>query len=277
MANSIIDPGIEEVGNPQRALEQATAAIEAAKTQTVTQTQAATIPEKFKGKSLEEVVKAYQELESLQGRTANEVGQLRAQHSTLDHLLRTKRENDLRANGDTRVQEKPITAADLLENPQQALNNYLENRESATTKDLRDRLAAQEAQLQQQQFLGRHPDWSQYMNDPEFIEWTKQTPYRMNLARQAAQENLQAADAILSEFKAYKPLLSQAASQNTNLEAARKVGLERSATSGDGTKPAGKIIRRVDAQALRISDPDKYDSPAFQNELLKAIAEDRYL
>lgn len=277
---SIIDPSVEAVGNPQRALDTAAELITANKAQetsTSTTTQTVQIPEKFRGKTLEEVIAAYQNLETLHGRTANELGQTR---QSVDQLLQQKRENDLRANGaqvtTQAVTPKELTAADLLENPTSALNSYLEQRESATTKELKERLARQEAQLAQQQFVGRHPDWQQETNDPEFANWARQTPYRQSLAARAAQEDLAAADALLSEYKAYKPLLSKSTVQSTNLETARKVGLERTAASGEDTKPTGKVIYRRDAMALRISDPDKYDSPAFQNELLKAIAEDRY-
>lgn len=276
---SIIDPSVEEIGNPNRALETAAELITARPAQgqeakpTPPQVQ---IPDKFKGKSLEEVVAAYQNLEALHGRTANELGQSRL---SVDQLLHQKRENDLRANGATQVQRvtpKEMTAADLLENPTQALNSYLEHRESSTTQELRERLARQEAQLAQQVFVGRHPDWQQETNDQDFVNWARQTPYRQNLAARAAQEDLAAADALLSEYKSYKPLLNKATAQTTNLDAARKVGLERTASSGEDTKPVGKVIYRRDAMALRIADPEKYDSPAFQNELLRAIAEDRY-
>lgn len=284
MANnySIVDPTAEEIGNPKAALDAATATpttvetkVEAPKTDDVYK-----IPDKFVGKSLEEVLTSYVQLEQAYGRSRQELGQTR---QSVDQLLAQKRIDDLRAYGGntqqttTSTEKKPdLTAADLLENPSQALDSYLEKRESSTTRDLRDRLARQEAQLLQQQFVSRHPDWQTETNDPEFVNWARQTPYRQGLASRAAQEDLVAADALLSEYKSYKPLLTKATAKSTNLEAARKVGLERSAVVGDETKPTGKIIRRVDAQALRISNPDAYDSPAFQNELLKAIAEDRY-
>lgn len=273
---SIIDPTTEEIGNPARALEAASGTTETKVTDT--KEQVYKIPDKFVGKSLEEVLTSYMQLESAYGKAKSELGQTR---QSVDQLLLQKRENDLRANGaqivrTEEVKPREISAADLLQDPTKALDSYLENRESATTKELRERVARQEAQLAQQQFVGRHPDWQTETNDPDFVNWARQTPYRQGLAARAASEDLAAADALLSEYKAYKPLLSRSASQSTNLEAARKVGLERTAASGDDTKPAGKVIRRADAQALRISDPDKYDSPAFQNELLKAIAEDRY-
>lgn len=279
MANSLIDPTVEEIGNPNRALETVTEIIKGEAKPDGKTEERYKIPDKFVGKSLEEVLTSYQQLESAFGKAKNELGQTR---QSMDQLLQAKRESDLRASGVTQVapiQQKAapeLTAADLLENPTQALNSYLENRESATTADLRQRLAMQEQRLQQQDFVGRHPDWQEHTNDPQFIEWAKQTPYRQSLAASAAREDLRAADALLTEYKAYKPLLTRSTVQESTLDAARKVGLERTAASGDEQKPTGKIIRRSDAQALRISDPDKYDSPAFQNELLKAIAEGRY-
>lgn len=282
MANySIVDPTAEETGNPKAALDAATPTTTATTTPaTPDKEEAYKIPDKFVGKSLEEVLTSYLQLEQAYGKSRQELGQTR---QSVDQLLSQKRESDLRAYGgnvqrtESSETKKPdLTAADLLENPSQALDSYLEHRESATTKDLRERLARQEAQLLQTQFVSRHPDWQTETNDPDFVNWARQTPYRQGLAAQAAQENLVAADALLSEYKAYKPLLNKATTKSTNLEAARKVGLERSAVVGDETKVPGKVIRRIDAQALRISDPDRYDSPAFQNELLKAIAEDRY-
>lgn len=274
---SIIDPTPEEAGNPERALEALNTSTSTTTTTEKTEDRYK-IPDKFVGKSLEEVLTSYQQLESAYGRTKQELSQARM---STDQLLQQKRENDLRANGATTVtqqtrQAPELTAADLLENPTEALNSYLENRESATTQALRQEQAVLRQQLQQQQFIGKHPEWQKETNDPGFVEWARQTPFRQNLAARAAQEDLDAADALLTEFKAYKPLLTRTTSQSTNLEAARRVGLERSAASGDEAKPTGKVIRRADSQALMLQNPDKYYSDAYQQELIKAIAEDRY-
>ena len=276
---SIIDPTIEEIGNPERALADAAEASAAGGNRAAAGDTGAgknPIPEKFKGKSVEDIISAYQNLEALHGRVANELGQTRM---SVDQLLHQKRENDLRASGAQSVQAikpKELTASDLLENPQQALDSFLQQRESTVTQELRDRLARQEATLAQQGFTARHPDWQQETNDPDFVNWARQTPYRQTLAARAAQEDLSAADALLTEYKSYKPLLTRATAQSQNLAAARKVGLERSTTAGEENRPTGKIIRRADAMALRIRDPEKYESHAFQQELLRAIAEDRY-
>jgi hypothetical protein len=286
MANySIVDPSAEETGNPKAALEAASPTTE---TKSDVAAKAAStedrykIPDKFVGKSLEEVLTSYQQLETAFGRAKQELGQERQTRLSLDQMLQQKRESDLRAYGGSTQQQtsdkaKPeLSAADLLENPSQALDSYLEQRESVTTKQLRDEQASLRAQLLQQQFVSRHPDWQTETNDPDFVSWARQTPYRQGLAGRAAQEDLVAADALLSEYKAYKPLLNQATAKSTNLEAARKVGLERSAVAGDETRPVGKVIRRIDSQALMTSDPERYYSDAYQKELMTAISDGRY-
>jgi hypothetical protein len=272
---SIIDPTIEELGNPTRALESVSAVSTTA--QTTQQTQAAQIPDRLKGKSTEELYQIYANLERHAGRLANDLGQ---QRQMTDQLLQLKRENDLRANGATQVQQQaakaPVSASDLLENPQEALDRYFESKESGTINELKNRLAMQEAQMAQTNFVSRHPDWQEHTNDPTFVEWARQTPWRSNLAAAAARNDLSAADALLTEYKAYQPLL-QKTTQSTNLDAARRVGFERTASAGDATSAAtGPIIRRADSMALRISDPDKYESPAYQNALLSAIRDGRY-
>lgn len=273
MPNSIIDPTIEVAGNPNDALKAAEAST-IATTTTVSQT--TQIPDRFKGKSTEEVYQAYANLERHAGKLANDLGQ---SNHRVDQLLSMKRENDLRANGATQVTRQapsPVTASDLLENPTQALDRYFETKESAVVQGLQARLAQQESLMAQNSFVSRHPDWQEHTNDPAFVEWARQTPWRANLAASAAKNDLQAADALLTEYKQYKPLLTQTA-QSTNLEAARRVGFERTASSGDATSSsAGPIIRRRDNMALRISDPDKYESPAYQNALLAAIRDGRY-
>lgn len=274
MAISIIDPTVEEVGNPARALEAVTASTTA--TQTTQADKGSVIPDRFKGKSAEEVYQAYANLERHAGRLAHDLGQ---QRQMSDQLLQLKRENDLRSNGATTVQQaqaSSVTASDLLENPKEALDRYFEQKDSGTVNELKARLAQQEALMAQNSFVSRHPDWQEHTNDPVFVEWARQTPWRANLAASAARNNLQDADALLTEYKAYQPLL-KASNQSTNLDAARKVGFERASTSGDATSQAtGPIVRRADMMALRISDPDKYESAPVQNALLAAIRDGRY-
>lgn len=275
---SIIDPTIEENGNPQRALESVQEAINDRKTET-SESRGVSIPDKFKGKSIEDVVTAYQNLESLHGRTANELGQVRR---SVDQLLQDKRMNDLQANGATRQQvtarQKPaMTAADLLENPTEAIERHLENRESQRLQQYEQRLAVQEQATAQQAFLAKHNDFNDIIGTPEFVEWAKATPWRTELATTAASGRFDAADKLMTEYKAYQPLLTRTAANKQGLDAARQVGLERTVSGTEtGTKPVGKIIRRADSMALRISNPDAYESPAYQNELLRAIAEGRY-
>lgn len=272
---SIIDPTIEVAGNPADALKAAEQSTTPSTTQQASQATGVQIPDRFKGKTNEEMYQIYANLERHAGKLANDLGQ---SNNRLDQLLSMKRENDLRANGAQTVTpaQTAVTASDLLENPTQALDRYFETKESTVVNELKQRIAAQEAAMAQTSFVSRHPDWQTHTNDPAFVDWARQTPWRSNLAAAAAKNDLAAADALLTEFKAYQPLLKRS-TEGTALEAARRVGLERSASSGDTAAQAtGPIIRRRDNMALRISDPDKYESPAYQTALLSAIKDGRY-
>jgi hypothetical protein len=274
---SIIDPGTEEVGNPNRVIEELTAASAASASgnDNPAAKPKVDLPERFKGKSAEEIYQAYQNLEREHGRLANEVGTTRL---LADQLLELKRSNDLRANGGnpTPMVNKPaVRAADLLENPTEVLDRYFEGKESAQAKDLRERLERQEAVMLQKEFVSKHGDWQDQVADPAFTEWAKATPLRAKLAAEAAQGNLRSADSLLDEFKTYKPLISKT-KQTDPLDQARKVGLERASGANDAASaPAGKVFKRADLMALRVNDPDRYENPAFQAEILKAYAEGR--
>jgi hypothetical protein len=271
MPNSIVDPTIEEVGNPQRALDtiQELSATKSEPKKDDPKPQTGITDPRFKDKSAEEIYTAYRNLEQLQGQQAYDLGR---QRQLTDQLLAQKRENDLRANGAQAQAQAKVTATDLLENPQEALDRYFESRRDSTVDQLKQRTAQLEQQLTQTSFVAKHPDWQEHTNDPAFVEWARQTPWRMRLAQEATANNLQSADALLSEYKASKPN----AVQSEALESARKVGLERSASSGEDTRPPGKIIRRADMRAMRVNNPELYESPAVQNALLLAIKEGRY-
>lgn len=273
----IIDPSNEEVGNPQRVLDEFTASATADSTEVRPEGKKVEIPERFKGKSLEEVVESYVNLERIHGRTANDLG---VQRQLTDQLLGLKRERDIQANGgQLRSEQKPteIKAADLLEKPTETLEQYLDQRSRLTPDPTAARIAHLEASLAEQNFQRSHPDWSEQTSDPLFSKWARETPFRSQLAQQAAQGNFAAADAILTEFKKYKPLLTKTVEGDKGLEAARKVTFERSRSGGADTttQSQGKIWRRADLIALQIRDPDKYYDESFQAELMKAHAEKR--
>jgi hypothetical protein len=132
---------------------------------------ASEVPDKYRGKNLEEIVRMHQEAEKLIGRQAQEVGEVRR---LADELLKQKL-----SQTQTNAPTKEETEIDFFEDPKLAVQKAVANHP--------DVLAAKQAsqqfkQMQTQSMLNKkHPDFADVVRDGEFIEWVKGSPLRLNL------------------------------------------------------------------------------------------------
>lgn len=249
-----------------------TASQRTANSQTTEQTRRSVGDPRFAGKSPEEIVEMYRNLESHSGRLASQLGETRNQ---LNAVILGKRENDLRQNSPAPVK---VESSELLVNPTEALDRYLASRQDPEVLSLKERLAQLEGRLSQTQFTVNHKNADQTTADPEFQAWARQTPLRMRLAQQAGQGNFEAADALLQEWNSAKAAKEAAPSlaQERAQELARSMELEDSTTGTEGaTRSTGKTFKRADLIRLRQTDPDLYESPRYQREIVKAYQEGR--
>jgi hypothetical protein len=226
---------------------------------------------KFQGKSMEDILESYNNLESAYGRMANDLG---TQRKLTDQLLDLKRDNDLQSNA---VEPLPkVDPAQLLDDPTQALDSYLAEREARIRSTYDQRLSQMEANLQADKFMQKHPDFMETGQSEDFRNWATATPIRSKAAAMAAQGDWDAADALLQEYKAEGRKSEAPSTDSVEAEAraaAKQVSLESAASEG-GTS-SGKIYRRADLIELKLRKPHVYGDPGFQAEILKAYSEGR--
>jgi hypothetical protein len=269
-----------DVGNAERAVSELNAALadssNARRQEVQTQearpaTTTTEVDPRFAGKSTDEIVRMYKNLESHSGRLASQVGETRRQ---IDQLILGKRTDDLRQAGAEPVK---IQATDLMTNPTEAIDRLIQSRESPKISALQERINQIEMQLGQTTFALKHPNAQEDTIDPAFQAWVQETPLRQKLMADAAGGNPYASDALLTEWNHAKPQ----AAVNTNAmraqELARKVALESSNVGSEsGNSPSTRSARTVsrrDLIKLRQTDPDKYD--AMGAEIFRAYAEKR--
>ena len=223
---------------------------------------------RFAGKSRDDILRSYEHLESHNGRLANELGQVKR---TLDELLIEKRVRDLAGNGAKPVEVDP---AALLTKPKEVLDQYVDAKARELVAPLQEKLTNLEAALANTQFNSRHSDMTQITASPEFKTWVRGTALRQQLAANASQGNMQAADALLTEFKETR---TQQPASRSNLEdalkKADKASLEGSGADAASTKPSGTVYKRADIIALRTRDPEAYERLGPQ--ILQAYREGR--
>ena len=220
------------------------------------------VPDKYKGKAFEDIVKMHQEAEKMIGRQAQEVHEVR---SLADQLLKRQLETD---KGQT-VESAP--EVDFFENPQDSIRRAIENNPAV--------LEAKQANLEfkrmktAQQLAAKHPDFGTISNDTGFQEWVKASPVRLSLyAKADAEFDFSSADELLSTYKELKQVRTnnvQEAGKKQQAQALKAAGVD---TGGSG-EVAKKIYRRADLIRLKMTDPDRYDQ--LQPEIMAAYAQGR--
>jgi hypothetical protein len=207
---------------------------------------ASSIPDKYRDKSLEDVVRMHQEAEKLLGRQSSEVGDLR---KSVDELLKMKIDE---ASSPKEEEEQEL---DFYDDPRGAVNRAVEN--SSTVKQMQELLARQ----QQQEILGKigtkHPDYETIIKDNNFIDWIKASSVRTELLQRADKYDFNAADELLSTWKEIKGVVEKTQSLN---EKDRKLQIKNASTGGRGSgEPMSrKIYKRSEIVNLMINDPRKY-------------------
>lgn len=222
------------------------------------------IPEKYQGKSLEEVVQMHQEAEKLMGKQSSEVGELR---KVVDDYIQAQLSHQ-----QAPVQQQEEDDIDFFTDPKSAVSKAIENHPKIREAEQYTQHYKKQSALAQLQ--SKHPDMQSILQDNKFAEWIKGSKVRTQLFVQADQQyDYDAADELFSLWKER----AQVAQQTANVEKqARKQQVKSASTgnargTGEGTRK--KVYRRADIIKLMKTDPERYQS--LSNEIFQAYAEGR--
>jgi hypothetical protein len=219
------------------------------------------LPEKYRDKSLDEIVRMHQEAEKLIGKQAQEVGEVR---KLADELIK----QNLGTRQQTRQEEPEV---DFFENPQKAVQRTVDNHP--------DVQAARQATLEmrraqiQQRLAQEHPDFGDIARDQDFANWVKSSPVRIKIFEQAdAGYDYDSANELLSTYKQLRGVKNKQVSdagEASRKQTLRAVGVD---TGGSG-ESSKKVYRRADLIRLKMQDPGRYE--ALSDEIMQAYSEGR--
>jgi hypothetical protein len=223
-----------------------------------------TVPEKYQGKSLEEVVQMHQEAEKLLGRQSSEVGELR---KVVDDYISSQQQQQA-----PQQSVEPEEDIDYFTDPQGAVNRAIANHPSVKEAQQYNAQYRQQASLAM--LNQKHPDMQDILKDPKFQDWIKASKVRTRLFVEADQQyDADAADELFSLWKERKTVTRQTAQVEKQ---ARKQQLKAANTGtarGTAEKASKKVYRRADIIKLMKNDPDRYQ--ALSDEIMAAYAEGR--
>jgi hypothetical protein len=222
------------------------------------------LPEKYQGKSLEDVVQMHQEAEKLLGRQSSEVGELR---KVVDDYI----SQSITTTAPQQYVE-PEDDIDYFTDPQAAVNRAIENHPKI--REAEQYTAEYKKQSSLATLQSKHPDMQNILSDNSFAEWIKASKIRTQLFVQADQQyDADAADELFTLWKDRKTVAQQTADVEKQ---ARKQSLKAANTgnargSAEGSRK--KVYRRADIIKLMKNDPDRYQ--ALSDEIMAAYAEGR--
>lgn len=236
-------------------------------TQEEEQQQQPEIPEKYQGKSLEDVVRMHQEAEKLLGKQSSEVGELR---KVVDSYIQEQLSQQQAPQ--TQQQNDAEDDVDFFVDPEKAVSRAIENHPKV--KEAQEYTNQYKKQTALATLQGKHPDMQEILTDSKFAEWIKASKVRTKLFVQADQQyDYEAADELFSLWKERQSTVKQTAAVESQ---ARKQQLKSANTgSARGTSEGArkKIYRRADIIKLMKTDPERYQ--ALSDEIFKAYQEGR--
>ena len=225
------------------------------------------MPEKFTGKSAEEIAQSYIELEKTAGRSANEIGELRKLTDQYIHqeLTRGTKSDPVKES------EPSLEFDDFIEDPGTAINSAVDRR----LKEVNERFDKQDAQRSAEKFAADNPDYQEISASQEFYSWANATPYRVRQLQAAQAGDYDAAGDILQGYRDH----NQSASDLTEAakvgeEVKREKALKDASTETAGTgATSGKVYKKSELRKMYMYDQAEYERQL--PEIEKAYREGR--
>lgn len=222
------------------------------------------LPDRYRNKTVSDLMKMHQEAEKVISRQGQEVGEIR---KLADELIKSQLT--------PKPQAEPVKEVDFFENPEEAIRRAVESNPKVQAAEQYAIHAQKEMAKQKLQSL--HPDMGAIVQDQGFQQWVQASPVRQQLLHAADQGyDVSAAHELLSTFKELRAIkVQQQVTQATEVEkTARNQALKSAAVDSGGTGESGqKVYRRADLIRLKMTDPARYES--MNDEILAAYQQGR--
>lgn len=222
------------------------------------------LPEKYKGKSVKDIIAMHQEAEKLIGRQGSEVGELR---KVVDDFIKTQ------TSKDSETKETEVNDDDFFTDPK-----------STVSKAINSHPAIKEAQqaakeMKRVETLSKlqseFPDLMDTIQNPEFAEWIKSSKVRTELfTRAETQFDYDSAKELLSTWTD-KQNISKKVAETSKVDRDQQLKAADIGSKGNNEPVSKKKYRRSDIIKLMQTDPDRYD--ALSSEIMEAYREGRVI
>ena len=224
------------------------------------------VPDKYNGKTLEDVVRMHQEAEKLLGRQSSEVGDLR---KVVDSYINTQLDSQTPAQGAS----EPDEDIDFYSDPEKAMSRAIDNHPSVKAAEQSTRAYKQQTSMAL--LKESHPDIPEIVNDPKFAEWIQASQIRTRMFVAADQHfDVEAANELFGLWKDRSGAINQTIkAEKEGRQKAVREGSNGYARGNPDSSSSKKIYRRADIIKLMKTDPERY--LALSDDIQLAYAEKR--
>ena len=224
------------------------------------------MPDKFKGKSIEDVVKSYQNVEAALGNKSNEVGELRKLTDQI--LLNQTAQPAIPQEADI---NEDVGFDDFIDDPAAAVNKALDS--NPRLQKLEKSLETNAADASRKALLEAQPDADAIIASPEFQAWVQEMPIRGRILQDAhVNRDVAAAVDLMGMYNDTRKAATDNAIEER--DAIAKGDLKQASVVKGGVPNTKKpVYKRTELIALRVRDPAAY--AARSEEFNTAYAEKR--
>ena len=223
------------------------------------------LPEKYRNKSLKDIIAMHQESEKLIGKQGNEVGELRR---TVDDFIKTQTSRNLQTDVETDLSDD-----DFYSDPIQATKRAID--EHPAIKDAKQQSIAMKQAAVQNKIATKYPNFREIATSQEFGNWVNGSKVRIELYNRAQNDyDFDSADELLSTW-IERQEYTKKVTDTSKLDREQQLKSADMGTSGATEATSKKKYRRSDIIKLMQTDPDRYDSMA--PEIMQAYRENRVI
>jgi len=224
-------------------------------------------PLKFKGKSVDEILNSYQNLEQQYGKQGNELGELRKLADTLIQKNLQEAQSQ-----QVRNEEAALTEEDFLENPLQAVRRVVEE----ALQPIKGAINQTHTESTLQRLQDKHPDVGKIVNDTQFQQWVMASTPRQDMWLRASNGDFEYADELFSQYKELTQTAHEKQTEEVQKERERELQAATTVSGGSSADVGSSglpMYKRTELIRLQIQDPQRYADLA--PEIYKAYKEDR--
>jgi hypothetical protein len=221
------------------------------------------IPDKYKGKSVKDIVRMHQEAERAIGKQGSEVGELRR---IVDDFVQAQTVSQKQQAPE--VEEE----VDFFTDPDKAIARAIEKHPKVReAEQLSVNMKKAEALAN---LKAAHPDFEQVIQSPAFGEWVVKSKVRQELfSRADRQFDFDSAHELLSTWKERQGVVDQSVAVERQQRKQSVKSASTGSSKGSGETASKKTYRRADIIELMRTNPDRYQQ--LSDEIMAAYAEGR--